>query len=1007
MMERDRWEQIEQLYHAALEHGPDARDAFLTEACAGDEDLRCEVAGLLACDVPSDSFIQSPAIEIAAKAMAAEPHSEATTIPRRSPIAVSQIGAYQLLEPLGRGGMGEVHLALDTRLGRKVAVKLLPAAFTTDADRVRRFAQEARAVSALNHPNIITIHEIGEASTENGTTHYIITEYIEGETLRQRIVNAPLERMNPLEAIEVASQIAAALAAAHEAGIAHRDIKPENVMVRRDGIIKVLDFGLAKLTEPSSPVIDSHASTLVRNSTEAGVVLGTPRYMSPEQARGEKLDVRTDIFSLGVMLYEMIAGRAPFGGTTPSEVIASILRDEPPPLAEYARETPPELQHLVDKALRKNREERHQEIKDLLLDLKNLKQDLELAARQASVRTGGLTLRATSGAEYLISEIKRHKLGTLLALVVVAGIAFGLYRLIGFNQSRLARLARPVTPHPETNKISVQNVAQITNWSGLDDFPSLSPDGAAVAYCSDHNGSFEIYVRQLTAGAKEIQLTIDGGQNFQPAWSPDGQRIAYYSKLRGGIWVIPTSGGQARQITDFGSHPAWSPDCKQIAFQANPLADLGAYARNALPPSTLWIVGAQGGEPKQLTQIGDPPGGHGAPSFSPDGKRIVFEVDNYLSASVWTISTGGDDAKRITQEGKRGAYEPIYAPDGKSILYTFGDVIQAHINSDTGEPIGDPSQIAGILGAFSGVRRVSFSANGEKMAYGALLRRESLSSVHLSTSSSKADGAPVPLVQKNAGYNHPTFSPDGKRIAYSLCNIGGTGCDIWVINADGSNEIQLTTNESNELTPSWFPDMEQVSYISKRTGHWTLWAINLNTRREKMLLDLNDSIEYARLSPDGKQIVFNFKRGGGVINVWTASVAGGEPKQLTFDNELMGFPSWSPDGKYIAFQMKRGDDTHIMIMPSGGGTPTQLTFDKGQSWAYDWSPDGDKILFAGFRNGIWNIWWVSRSTKKQQQLTNYTKLNSFVRYPAWSPLNNQVVYEYSETTGNIWVADLK
>src|SRR5262245_21551600 len=377
MMERDRWEQIEQLYHAALKHGPDAREAFLIEACAGDEDLRREVAGLLASDVPSDSFIQSPAIEIAARAMAAEPLNEASDKSVGSLIAASQIGAYRLLSPLGRGGMGEVHLALDTRLGRKVAVKLLPAAFTTDAGRVRRFAQEARAASALNHPNIITIHEIGEVRTEDGNTHYIVTEYVEGETLRKRIENSPQGRLSPAEALDVAAQVAIALATAHEAGIAHRDIKPENVMARRDGIVKVLDFGLAKLTEPASPVIDSQATTMARNSTEAGMVMGTPRYMSREQARGEKVDVRTDIFSLGVMLYEMVAGRAPFAGATPGEVIAAILRDEPPPLAEYAPDAPPEMEEILSKTLSKNREERYQVVSELLADLQRLKSRLE------------------------------------------------------------------------------------------------------------------------------------------------------------------------------------------------------------------------------------------------------------------------------------------------------------------------------------------------------------------------------------------------------------------------------------------------------------------------------------------------------------------------------------------------------------------------------------------------------------------------------------------------------
>ena len=550
--------------------------------------------------------------------------------------------------------------------------------------------------------------------------------------------------------------------------------------------------------------------------------------------------------------------------------------------------------------------------------------------------------------------------------------------------------------------ISVQKVAQITNWSGLDDFPSLSPDGNTVAYCSDHNGSFEIYVKQLAAGAKEIQLTSDGGQNFQPAFSPDGQRIAYYSKQRGGIWIIPASGGEAKQLTEFGSHPAFSPDGKQIAFQSNSLNDLGAFARNSLSPSTLWLIAVEGGEPKQLTQIGNPPGGHGAPSFSPDGRRIVFEVDDFLGGSVWTISTGGDDAKFITQRG----HEPVYAPGGKSILYNMRGVFQVRLDPDTNDPVGESVQISGISGAFSGIRRVSFSADGKKMAYSALLRRESLSSVRLQANSADSGGAPTALVQNtNDMTNFPAFSPDGKRIAFQTCNIGGTGCDIWVMNADGTNQIQLTTSESNDLMPSWFPDIEHIAFISDRTGNWTLWSINLNTKREKQLLDLPDTL--TRLSPDGKQIVFHSKDNGGIINVWTASLAGGEPKQLTFDKELMGFPAWSPDGKTIAFQMKRGDDTHVMVMPSEGGTPVQLTFDKGQSWAYGWSPDGDKILFAGQRDGFWNVYWVSRSTKKQQQLTDYTKLNSFVRYPEWSPLGNQIAYEYSETTGNIWIADLK
>ncbi len=368
-MPDNRWQQIEEFYHEALKRAPATRAAYLDEVCTGDEEVRRKVEALLAYDDASDDFIEKPALEIAAQAFI----EEQTTLPLQLQ-AGQQLGAYQLQELLGRGGMGEVYLALDTRLRRKVAIKLLPARFTTDADRVRRFAQEARAASALNHPNILTIHEIGEAPTEAGNLHYIVTEYVAGETLRQRITNAPNKQIPLTEAVAVATQIAEALAAAHEAGIVHRDIKPENVMVRPDGYIKVLDFGLAKLMEPSAPTTNSQTPTRTASLTEAGIVMGTPRYMSPEQARGEKVDARTDIFSLGVMLYEMIAGRAPFAGATPSEVIAAILRDEALPLTTDA---PPELQQMLHRSLQKRRDKRYQTAQELLADLKRLRRQLE------------------------------------------------------------------------------------------------------------------------------------------------------------------------------------------------------------------------------------------------------------------------------------------------------------------------------------------------------------------------------------------------------------------------------------------------------------------------------------------------------------------------------------------------------------------------------------------------------------------------------------------------------
>ena len=445
-MKPERWQQLDELFHAALEREPEERAEFLDQACAGDESLRKQVEALLAAHEEAGSFIESPAMEVEARGVAADQGST------EAELATGEtVSHYRIISPLGSGGMGDVYLAQDTVLSRQVALKLLPEYFTRDRDRLRRFQQEARAASALNHPNIITIYEIGQVDDR----HFIATEFIDGATLRQNFFGEGRHTSGkPLrlrEVLDIAIQTADALAAAHEAGIVHRDIKPENIMVRRrDGYVKVLDFGLAKLTEGA---VDTEAPTRAQVKTSAGVVMGTASYMSPEQARGEKVDARTDIWSLGVVLYELVAGCAPFERSTPSEVIALILEREPPPLARYAREVPSELERIVSKALTKDREERYQTAKDLLVDLRRLRQRLEVEAEiertvqpqersseekavaTSSEQTAAATARAatvetedaavahsTSSAAYLVKEIKLHKRGALIALAALVAL---------------------------------------------------------------------------------------------------------------------------------------------------------------------------------------------------------------------------------------------------------------------------------------------------------------------------------------------------------------------------------------------------------------------------------------------------------------------------------------------------------------------------------------------------------------------------------------------------------
>ncbi len=405
-MKAERWKQVNDLFQSAAERAPEERAAFLDEACHGDKGLCREVESLLSSHVQAENFIESPAFEVAPELLIDD---------RAGALVGELIGHYRIESLIGIGGMGEVYLARDERLGRKAALKLLPDSLTTDETQLSRFKNEARSASALNHPNIVTVYEIGA----EGHRQFIATEFIDGITLRASIARGT---MNPHAALEIAVQVASALAAAHEAGVVHRDVKPDNIMLRPDGYAKMLDFGIAKLTEQRLGSDDHTVETSALLQTRPGLVLGTARYMSPEQARGQKVDARTDIWSLGVVLYEMVGGSPPFRGETPSDCIAAILTTEPPPLSGVLPDVPLKLEAILQKALRKNSDERYQTIKEMLADLRLLKGAME---------AGSSLPQAKARAESIVSKIKRHKRGALLtlaaALLLAAAVAYSFF----------------------------------------------------------------------------------------------------------------------------------------------------------------------------------------------------------------------------------------------------------------------------------------------------------------------------------------------------------------------------------------------------------------------------------------------------------------------------------------------------------------------------------------------------------------------------------------------------
>lgn len=588
---------------------------------------------------------------------------------------------------------------------------------------------------------------------------------------------------------------------------------------------------------------------------------------------------------------------------------------------------------------------------------------LELgASRSAMSLTGGRTLVMIA-----------------VAVVLIAVLAIALRR----SQTRLAPA------------MSAAKATQIPTWTGLE-IPKLSPDGNSIAYSSDHDGAPEIYVKPLTPGAREIQVTSDGQSNFDPAWSPDAKLIAFRSENRGGIWIIPATGGTARKLSDFGASPAWSRDGSLIAFQSE---------STAMPPTTIWTMSSQGGEPTPITQAGNPVGGHSLPSWSPDGKRIAFIA--YVGQSggqLWSVAANGGELKLLAPEFSN----PVYSPDGEYIYGGSGNQVGGtfalyglRISPTTGEALGEPEVVRD-----TGLARIegplTISSDGRKIAYSAQTLTTSLMSLQVQPDSGEATSLPLALDPSTSfRKSKPEFSPDGRKIAFVEFR-GGEQPKIWAMEADGRNVTQLTTGRDADFVTDWLPDNDTVVFSRNNT----IRSVSVSTGREKLLLDLKQGIGWPRVSPDGKQIAFNSNKGE-TTNIWTVPVEGGTPHQVTPDTEQMGWPCWSPDGKLIALQMKRGANTYIALMPSAGGEITQLTFEPGLSWAHDFSPDGDKIAFAGQRDGIWNVYWISRSTKQQKQLTHYTSRNHYVRYPSWSPLGNQIVYEYAVTTGNIWLMELK
>ena len=736
------------------------------------------------------------------------------------------ISHYKILDHLGGGGMGVVYRGQDLRLGRTVALKFLPDELSKDAHAMERFQREARSASALNHPNICTIFDIGK-----GTPHvegepqdqsnpdaldFIVMEFLDGLTLKYELASGSMD-LDRLMNLGV--QIADALDAAHSEGILHRDIKPANIFITKRGQAKVMDFGLAKLaihpraTAPENSALETQGAQYLTNP---GMAVGTVAYMSPEQARAEDLDPRTDLFSFGIVLYEMATGKQPFAGNSTAVIFDAILNKMPIPPIRLNPLMPQDLDRIIMKALEKNRDLRYQSAAELCADLKRLKRDSDSSHQSAMhsaalVSTGAMepNLAANTTAATKAPEKKwTWAIGIGLGILVV-GVAFT-------QLNRSTNLPKESLPQIKFTRL--------TDQGGQEADPSISPDGNYVIYRSGPSDNFDIYLQRI-GGRNPINLTKDSPlSDSQPAYSPDGQRIAFRSNRDGGgIFLMGATGESVRRLTDFGFRPAWSPDGKKIIFSTvGPVTPLFRGAQ-----SKLWVVDVTT-EQKKMLHDGDAV----EPACSPNNLRIAFwSLSNSAGGQrdIATIPASGGTPLFLTNDGALD-WSPIWSPDGKYLYFASDrggsmNVWRIAIDEQSGKALSEPEPMT-TPSSWSG--ELDISKDGTTLLFSSTDRQANIESIAFDPATENATAASVPVTSGSVQYSYVAPSEDGEWLVFGSV---GQQEDLFVSRSDGTELRQLTNDLHKDRGPAWSPDGSRIAFYSDRTGRYEFWVIKAGWQR--------------------------------------------------------------------------------------------------------------------------------------------------------------------------------
>jgi Tol biopolymer transport system component len=808
----------------------------------------------------------------------------------------TKLSRYEIRSKIGEGGMGEVYLARDVEIGRDVAVKVLPSAFSAEPERLKRFQQEACAAGALNHPNILSIYDVGK----HDGSPYVVSELLEGETLRKRIGGTPLA---PRRAIDYASQIANGLAAAHEKGIIHRDLKPENIFVTNDGRLKILDFGLAKLTQLESHQSQTEVPTR-RVDTDPGVVMGTVGYMSPEQLKGRVVDQRSDIFSFGAILYEMLSGRRAFHGESAAETMSAILREDPPLLSDSNKTVSPALERIVNHCLEKNPEGRFHSARDIAFALEALSGSTTSSETTMDAALPFARRRARDWLPWAIAG----------AAVLLAAAAFAWPYFRRSSSGEAAEAMRFIIPMPDKGLVVGP--------------PIISPDGRQIVYrLNTEDGKELLWVRPLSSLDARPLVGTNGG--VQPFWSSDSRSVAFFAD--GKLKRIDISGGAAQTICDSPSNfsGAWGRDGTII------------FSRGVA--SGLYRAPAAGGTPVQLTYVDASRNEieHIWPYFLPDGRHFIYLARNAQpeNSAVYVGSIDSKETKSLVQVHS----STVYAPPGYLLFVRETTLMAQAFDADRLELKGDPFPVAEQASRNPIIGRAMFSVSES----GVLVMRSGGINANAQLSWFDPTGKQVGTITAPGTYSAPALSPDQKTVAVSRSALmAGTASDIWLINLERGTQIRLTDDPAGDLYPAWSPAGDRIIFVSTRNGQTSIYQKLANGSAVEEPLVSSAELKYnPSFSPDGKFIVYSQLNPKTNVDVYTAST-GSDKKVEPFcqTNFIEAQPRVSPNGRWMAYiSNETGQfEVYVQTFPIAG---SKVLVSVGGGSQPQWRADGRELYY--------------------------------------------------------------